>query len=154
MGLTNKKGFTLVELIMVIAILGFLSVAAIPSFINVRDDADINVRMMLIGSIQEGIQLYAANNILNGGGFEGPDTLGSPGLGVSCSEDTGCFGSILNEALHDPRWKMVGKGGDLEYWGFYPDPSNLPLWLVQYEYNSADSTFQFESEQGAPEGPP
>lgn len=39
----NKKGFTLVELIVVIAILGILSLFLVPSFIGYADDAKMQV---------------------------------------------------------------------------------------------------------------
>ncbi len=39
----RKKGFTLIELISVIVLLGILSALAIPHFVNLRDEAEIAV---------------------------------------------------------------------------------------------------------------
>lgn len=39
----NNKGFTLIELVIVIIILGMLSATAIPKFINLQSDANISV---------------------------------------------------------------------------------------------------------------
>ena len=52
-----QKGFTLVELIIVIVILGILAVTAIPKFINASDDARQNTVEQLLGQIQSTVEM-------------------------------------------------------------------------------------------------
>ncbi len=58
----NKKGFTLVELIVVIAVLGILATVAVPRLGGITSDAkkaadDANIKM-----IQNAVELYHAEN--------------------------------------------------------------------------------------------
>lgn len=54
----NKiRGFTLIELIIVIVLLGILAVVALPKFINATDDARENVIEQLFGQIQATIEM-------------------------------------------------------------------------------------------------
>jgi prepilin-type N-terminal cleavage/methylation domain-containing protein len=41
-GLTRKSGFTLVEIMIVVAIIGLLAVIAIPNFVKARENAQLN----------------------------------------------------------------------------------------------------------------
>lgn len=51
--LQNKKGFTLIELIIVIAILGVLALVLVPQFMGYVDDADITAQRSNIDTIEK-----------------------------------------------------------------------------------------------------
>lgn len=63
----NQKGFTLIELVLVITILGILAVAALPQFINVSTQARQASRDGVVGAVREGIQMFRANDLVVNG---------------------------------------------------------------------------------------
>ena len=58
--LANDKGFTLIELMIVIAIIGILAAIAIPNFISYRDKSFCSAAESDAGSIQGGLADYFA----------------------------------------------------------------------------------------------
>ena len=64
----TSKGFTLIELIMVIVILGILAAVAVPKFFSFQDKALIAAEKGYIGNLKSGLNTYAANQIVNGSG--------------------------------------------------------------------------------------
>lgn len=62
----NKKGFTLIELVMVIVIIGILAAIAIPRFVNIRRDAQQAACDANVGSIRAAITNYYARTALSG----------------------------------------------------------------------------------------
>ncbi|MCX5751922.1 MAG: type II secretion system protein [Candidatus Saganbacteria bacterium] len=62
----NRKGFTLIELIMVIVILGVLSAMLLPRFGTIQDKAKDAAFKGVVGSVRAGIATYRAQQLANG----------------------------------------------------------------------------------------
>jgi len=62
----KEKGFTLVELVLVIVILGILSVSALPKFINLQDDAKYSMLKAMEGAIQSARVMVYSSSVIKG----------------------------------------------------------------------------------------
>ena len=62
----GQKGFTLIELIMVIVLLGLLAVVAIPRYRDLRTDAAVASADGVFGAAQGAAAINFANNLVNG----------------------------------------------------------------------------------------
>lgn len=70
----GKRGFTLIELVMVITILGILAVVAVPRFIDLREDAREASRHGVTAAIESGAQISRAKDLIDGGAGTYPAT--------------------------------------------------------------------------------
>lgn len=61
-----SKGFTLIELVVVIMLLGILTATAAPKFINLRVDSKIATLETVRGSMQSALQLVYARAVIKG----------------------------------------------------------------------------------------
>jgi type IV pilus assembly protein PilA len=60
--LKNKKGFTLIELMIVVAIIGILAAIAIPNFMTYQCKAKQSEAKTLLGAIRTSQEVYYAEN--------------------------------------------------------------------------------------------
>lgn len=62
----SNKGFTLIELVMVIVILGLLAAVAIPKYINLQNEANAASNMAYMGSIRSIVSMKFSQETIRG----------------------------------------------------------------------------------------
>lgn len=70
----EEKGFTLVELLIVMVILGILAAVAVPRFIDMRRDAQASACRSAQASLQTAIELFEYYNTMDKNTFQLPST--------------------------------------------------------------------------------
>jgi MSHA pilin protein MshA len=88
----KQKGFTLIELIIVIVILGILAVTAAPKFIDIQSDATASTLQGAKAAMQGGAQLVYAKAAIAGVQSQEADGAGNPTVTVNGSTVSVTFG--------------------------------------------------------------
>lgn len=104
---TDKKGFTLIELMIVIAIIGILAAIAIPNFIAYRDKAYCGYSESDASNIKAAIACY----------FAEPDNTRLSGI-TSLEDDPICKLTLNegNRGTISETFSPLTGGGTIHYW--------------------------------------
>ncbi|MEI8175798.1 MAG: prepilin-type N-terminal cleavage/methylation domain-containing protein [Candidatus Omnitrophota bacterium] len=86
----NKKGFTLIELVMVIVIVGILAAIAIPKFVSLMTNAKVAATQGGLGAIRSAIAISYAKSA----------TSGNPAFPSAITTDLFADGNIPKNALN------------------------------------------------------
>ena len=92
-----KKGFTLIELIMIIVILGILAAVAVPKYFDLQTSAKVAAEKGVVGGVRAGIYTYYAQNKAY------PGTLDSATTAL-CSGTNICFDTVLQQGGITSDW--------------------------------------------------
>ena len=105
MNTKNKNGFTLIELIMVMIILGIMAAVAVPRYLDSISNAEESAEDAVINSIKAGLKQYANNSLYESGRPEWPNNPFE-----TLSEKPAGYSTDNQNANVDGEWTFVAEG--------------------------------------------
>jgi len=124
-----QQGFTLIELVMVIVILGVLAAVAIPLYVNLQTEANVSAEKGVVGGVRAGLQTYFVDTARgNRTGY--PTTLDAVANGTAASKANPLFTVVLTQGGITADWTKTNAST-------YSGPAG-----TSYTYAASDGSFK------------
>lgn len=105
--LAGRRGFTLLEIVITILIIGILATVAIPVFHKLNDEAQQAAEDSIIGSVKEGIKNYYLQSILQARIPAFPATLDNASKSPASLENQFFINVLKQPGIYDSQWLKV-----------------------------------------------
>ena len=121
MKLHNQRGFTLIELVIIIVVLGILAAVAIPKYQDLSGEAREASARSALGSLRSGITIFYANQAVQTGNATWPTAaeLRTPGTVMAQAIPPNPYQITAPDSIVDatgqPRGTVVGAEGGWAY---------------------------------------
>lgn len=126
----GQEGFTLIELVIIILVLGILAATAIPKFYDMRTAANAAAEKGVVGGVRGGIAIIYASNVLNSPTGTFPAALDAVVAPATSSSANKLFTDVLSPGVDDGSWVKATATT-------YTGPAGNT-----FTYSSATGTFQ------------
>ena len=102
--MNNQKGFTLIELVIVIVILGILAATALPRFADLTGDAELAARDGILGGVRSASAIAHAQSIVDRSTDAPTTTITAEGVAIDMvfgypAGTSGGIGAMLDTGL-------------------------------------------------------
>ncbi len=135
----NEEGFTLIELIMVIVILGIISAVAIPRFLSLGDSARLASARGVASAVNASIQSEHADLLINGTSYDLADVLSgtsfSGGITYNTTVGAPAVGEITESVLNSNF--ALNIAGNIFTWSYTDDTTDDVIALTAEDSSSA-----------------
>ncbi len=127
----TQKGFTLIELVMVIVILGILAAVAIPKFADLTSRAENSAENGIIGGLRSALSVYASDKVSQGtvsDEWYPPNPFDSVQDWPSTYDTTSTTLPDIAVAINRDRWRVNSFSNTTLIWHSWKDGITRHVW--------------------------
>lgn len=114
--LKNQKGFTLIELVIIIILIGVLAAIAVPKYVDLRENAVIANAQATLDSGRAAILLDFADDVLKTGIYQSPITANSAAGAKFVAADVTSLEGLMQGTPNYPTAYDTPSDGGFRWW--------------------------------------